>query len=102
MIKIAHGVDITRFDPGMKPVFAVVPEAFMRFGYDCWLTSGFREGDSKLHGEGKAADFDSSKNIPEQTGYEIRDWIKTRVGPDFDIVWHASPNWHMHTELDPE
>ena len=109
MIKVKFGVDITRIDAVMRPVISAAPSAFARFGYDCWMTSGFREYDPKLHGRGQALDFDSSRGIPEETGYKIRDFVKTRVGPDFDIIWHRvkKPNrtfgaWHLHTEYDPK
>lgn len=109
MIKISKGVNITGFVPEMHKVFGVVALGFSKHGHDCWLTSGFRPGDPRLHGKGAAADFDSSRRVSYETGMKIRGYVKRRLGRHYDVIWHRVKRkdgsygaWHLHVEYDPK
>lgn len=101
ILRIKPGVRLTGLKPEMSVVLDVVPIVFGRKGYDCWLTCAVEERDSGLHPEGKALDFDSSTNVPLDTGKEIERSAESFLGPEFDVDWHG-PRYHLHVEHQPK
>ena len=101
-LKVAPKARLAGVQPEMAIVFSVVPAVFAAFGYDCWLTSAVRTTDSgSLHASGCALDFDSSSNVPLETGKAVAARVKGYLGAEFDCIWHG-PKFHLHTEFDPK
>ena len=102
IIHIKPGVQLAGIRPEMAVVLDVVPIVFARNGYDCWVTSAVRPNDPGKHGSGEGLDFDSSTDVPEETGHRIAASAKSFLGDDFDIIWHraAGGRWHLHAEYD--
>ena len=96
ILQISPGVKWTGIQPEMAIVLDVVPVVFFRKGHDCWLTSAVRPGDDGDHGDGRGLDFDSSTNIPYDTGKEIEASVQGYIGHEFYVSWHG-PRWHLHT-----
>lgn len=94
---VKPGVEMEGLDPSMAVVLDIVPTIFSRKGYDCWVTSAFRLGDSGKHGQGKGLDFDSSSSVPESTGNEIASMVSFYLGPSYYVAWHG-PRWHLHVQ----
>ena len=100
-LHVKPGVRFTGLQLVMMQVLDVVPAVFARFGYDCWLTCAVEERDRGFHPTGRAADFDSSSNVPYEVGMKIRKATGRLMGTDYDAVWHG-PRWHLHVEFDPD
>jgi hypothetical protein len=95
--QIKPGVEMGGIDGCMAPVLDIVPVVFARRGYDCWVTSAFRQGDPGKHGFGRGLDFDSSTHIPEETGHEIARSVNAYLGSGYVCIWHG-PRWHLHVQ----
>ena len=100
-LKVAPKARLKGIQPEMAPAFSVVPAVFALFGYDCWLTCAVEPRSKGLHPKGLALDFDSSSNIPIETGESIAAEVKGYLGMDFDCPWHG-PKFHLHVEFDPK
>jgi hypothetical protein len=96
-LKIKPGVKLAGLKPEMCVVLDVVPIIFASKGYDCWLTCAVEPRDKGEHPNGGALDFDSSNNIPHDTGKEIESSAKSYLGDEFGVLWHG-PRWHLHTQ----
>lgn len=97
ILKVKPGVKLAGLKPEMCIVLDVVPVVFARKGYDCWLTSAVRPGDTGKHGSGGGLDFDSSTHIPDSVGCEIAVSAKAYLGDEFGVVWHG-PRRHLHVQ----
>lgn len=109
VLKVKAGVRWEGIQPPIGKVLDAAPEAFARFGYDCWLTCLVEPRGSGLHPKGLAGDFDSSSNIPEPVGKSIAETLRVMVGKGYDALWHRVKRkddtygaWHLHTEYDPK
>lgn len=104
ILRVKPGVRLGGLQPQMAIVLQIVPIVFARKGYDCWLTCAVEPRESGLHPKGLALDFDSSTNVPMNTGQSIAKDVKGFLGgklSEFDALWHG-PRWHLHVEFDPE
>lgn len=97
ILKVKPGVMLTGLRPEMCIVLDIVPVVFARKGYDCWLTCAVEVRTKGKHPLGKALDFDSSTNVPEDVGMEIARSTKAYLGDEFGVVWHG-PRWHLHVQ----
>ena len=96
-LKIKPGVKLEGLQPEMCVVLDLVPTIFASKGYDCWLISAVRADDPGKHGKGKGLDFDSSNNIPHETGMEIQRSVKAHLGDEFGVIWHG-PKFRLHVQ----
>ena len=101
IMKVKPGVNLAGIRAEIVRAESIVSTVFGRHGYDCWLTSAIRSGEYSFHGKGLAEDFDSSTNVPHDTGKEIERSVKAHLGDSYDVLWHG-PYWHLHVEFDPE
>ena len=97
ILKVKPGVKLAGLRPEMCIVLDIVPVIFARKGYDCWLTCAVEVRTEGKHPHGRALDFDSSTNVPEEIGMEIARSAKAYLGDEFGVKWHG-PRWHLHVQ----
>ncbi len=74
-------------------------KVFNERGLNCHFTSVVRVNDKdSYHGYGFAVDGDADIPIAHAVFEEMKEDLKGRVGPQYDVVFHRG---HLHGEFDP-
>ncbi len=97
-IQFGSGVDYDGVKPQTIRAIVIATAVFAEFGYDCWVTSLVRKGDTNsFHGYGLAVDVDASTEVSPASFEHMKDAIAFRLGDKYDVVYHLG---HIHIEYD--
>lgn len=109
-MKVKEGVAFTEWHPAVRYALDVVDAEYRRIGHHATLTSGGDEDEQSPHKETslhyglpgdvrtRAADL-RTRDLTAGEQQRVRERLKYRLGPDFDVVLEAN---HLHLEYDPE
>jgi hypothetical protein len=103
-LKEDGSVRLEGLQPQMVLAALIVHTIFEQWGYECIITSG-SDGKHKgsanrpsRHYSGNGLDFRIRHVVKENRPALVKD-LSEALGPDFDVVLHAT---HVHVEYDPK
>lgn len=105
MIKLKSGVKLDALCPQMVLAAFIAEGIYLKYGYDCVITSANDSGHKagSLHYKGKALDFRLNSLKREDRVRVVGD-LAVALGDDFDVLHESedTANEHLHCEYDPK
>ena len=105
-MKLKPTVKLTDLAPQMALAALIVDSIYRERGVECVITSAndSKHGANSWHYKGRALDFRTKQDALNGLENELRNVVKDRLGPDFDVVIEAvgTDNEHLHVEYDPK